>query len=561
MTNRIYYMKKRDILNLGQMLVLAALVTTSCSKLKENEISKVFVGGSSGSVTAGAQLITTYSDLNPVMHGQDEIFSLQENTTDECLVPTRAGDWDDNGVWRLLHTHTWDATHGQVQQVFNNLGTLEADATTALALNPSTEQAAEAIFLRSLAQYYYLDLYGQVPYRTVPNYNTINAAPVMTPAQAIDTLVQNLTAIIPQLSPSNDHSIATPNAARFLLMKTLLNKQWFLNPAKPAPQVATDMQTVHDMGLAIQNSGQMITDSSIGLTSNYFDNFGPNNGGFGVPGTGGTSHENIFVYGNNGTATNANGTGNGAIDDRWMMALHYNSWDQQAPNAGWNGFSTIAEVYTAFDPSDTRKGNVPYPAPNTYGASPISGLNVGLDSGQQKNEKGVNINDRRGNLLSFLEPVANIETDVHTLEGAGIRGIKYYPDYANYTGHASNQLAIFRFADVLLMMAEADLSGASGGSGEALTIVNSLHAARHAAPISSISLVNAGNIYDGTTILEERQKELWWESWRREDMIRMGVFLQAWDLKSADAGTTYLLFPIPVNQVVANPNLKQNPGY
>ena len=395
-------MKKRYILNLALMLLIAALATTGCTKLNENEISKVFVGGSSGSVTPSAQLITSYNDLNTVMHGQDEIFSLQENTTDECLVPTRAGDWDDNGVWRLLHTHTWDATHGQVQQVFSNLGTLEADATTALALSPTTEQAAEATFLRSLAQYYYLDLYGQVPYRTVAGYNSINASPVMTPAQAVDTLVQNLTTIIPLLNASNDHSLATPNAARFLLMKTLLNKQWFLNPAKPATQVASDMEQIRTLGLAIETSNQPMPAGTIGLTPYYFDNFGPNNGGFGQPNTGGISKENIFVYGNNGTANNANGTGNGGIDDRWMMALHYNSWDQQAPNAGWNGFSTIAEVYTAFDPADTRKGNVPYPAPNVHGVSPISGLNVGLDSGQQKNELGVNVMDRRGNLLSFL---------------------------------------------------------------------------------------------------------------------------------------------------------------
>jgi hypothetical protein len=554
-------MKQRYKLNLAQLLLLGALATTSCSKLNENEISKIYVGGSSGGLSAGSQLTGAYNDLNTVMHGQDEIFSLQENTTDECLVPTRAGDWDDNGVWRLLHTHTWDATHGQVSQVFSNLGTLEADATTTLALSPTAEQAAEATFLRSLAQYYYLNLYGQVPYRTAANYNTIGPAPVMQPADAIDSLVQNLTAIIPVLSASNDHSLATPNAARFLLMKVLLNKQWFLNPAKPATQVAADMEQVRTLGLAIESSGQVMPGGAIGLTNYYFDNFGPNNGGFGVAGTGNPSRENIFVYGNNGTANNANGTSNGGIDDRWMMALHYNSWDAQAPNAGWNGFSTIAEVYTAFDPNDTRKGNVPYPAPNGHGVSPISGLNVGLDSGQQYNENGAVVMDRRGNLLSFLEPVANIETDVHTLEGAGIRGIKYYPDYANYTSHPSNQLAIFRFADVLLMEAEADVSGASGGTGEALTKVNQIHTARGAAPLSSISLVNTANLYDGTTILSERQKELWWESWRREDMIRMGVFLQAWDLKTADVGNTYLLFPIPVTQVVANPNLKQNPGY
>jgi hypothetical protein len=552
-------MKKTYISNLGLALLLATVATTGCTKLNENEINKVPFGGSSGAVSAGAQLIAAYNDLNTPFHGQDEVFSLQENTTDECLVPTRAGDWDDNGVWRLLHTHTWDATHGQVSQVFSNLGTLESDATTCLALSPTAEQAAEATFLRCLAQYYYLNLYGQVPYRTVANYNTIGVAPVMKPADAIDTLVQDLTGIIPILDPNNKNYAATPNAARFLLMKVLLNKQWFLNPAKPAAQAAADMEQIRTLGLAIQNSGQMINGQPLGFTPHYFDNFGPNNGGHSA-GHGGVSTENIFVYGNNGNVTNDNGTNNGNIDDRWMMALHYNSWDQAAPNAGWNGFSTIAEVYTAFDPTDTRKGNVPYPI-GTPGYSPISGLNVGLDSGQQKDEHGNNINDRRGNLLSFLEPVANVETDVHTLEGAGIRGIKYYPDYNQYNGHAANQLAIFRYADVILMMAEADLSGASGGPTEALTLVNQLHAARGAAPLSALTLVNTSNLYDGTTMLEERQKEFWWESWRREDMIRMGVFLQAWDLKSADAGTTYLLFPIPVTQLVANPNLKQNPGY
>jgi hypothetical protein len=536
----------------------------SCTKLKENENNKLVIGAG-GSASAGSQLIAAYNDLNTVMHGQDEIFSLQENTTDECLVPTRAGDWDDNGVWRVLHSHAWDATHGQVQQVFSNLGILESDATTTLALNPTTEQAAEATFLRSLAQYYFINLYGQVPYRTIPNYNTINASPVMTPAEVVDTLVTNLTGIIPLLSASNPNYAANPNAARFLLMKVLLNKQAFLNPVTPAAQVAADMQEVHDLGVAIENSDQKINDSTIGLTTAYFDNFGPNNGGGRSDSAGGESRENIFVYGNNGNATNTNGTGNGAIDDRWMMALHYNSWDASGVygSAGWNGFSTIADVYTAFDPTDVRRGNVAYPAglANTHGVSPISGLRVGLDSGAQYNENGVQEMDRRGNLLSFQGPVAETETDLATLEGAGIRGIKYYPDYTQYTGHAANQLAIFRYADVLLMMAEADLSGASGGSAEALSIVNALHAARGASPIAAISLVNTGNLYDPTTILEERQKELWWESWRREDMIRMGVFLIAWDLKPADVGTTYILFPIPVAQLVANPNLKQNKGY
>jgi len=214
-------------------LILVIAVFASCTKLNEGlgGSNLIVYNPSAGTASASGVLITAYGDLS-FLHGQDQLFSLEENTTDECLVPTRAGDWDDNGVWRVLHAHAWDATHGQSASVFSNLGTLESDATTVLASNPTPEQAAEATFLRSFAQFYFLDLYGQVPYRTVPNYNTVNAAPVMSPQEAIDTLVNNLTGIIPVLSSSNKNYQANANAARFLLMKVLLNKQAFFKQGK-----------------------------------------------------------------------------------------------------------------------------------------------------------------------------------------------------------------------------------------------------------------------------------------------------------------------------------------
>src|ERR1700761_5926773 len=218
-------------------LALMLIASAGCTKLNESLPKQFEFSASSGTATPGGVLVKAYNDMNStnLFFGQDQLFSLEENVTDECLVPTRGGDWDDNGVWRTLHTHAWDATHGQSQTVFSNLGTLESDATTVLALNPSAEQAAEATFLRSLAQFYLLDLYGQVPYRTVPNYNTVDAAPVMTPAMAIDTLVTNLTNIIPALTSTNNYD-ATADAARFLLMRVLLNKQAFLNRQSPAAQ-------------------------------------------------------------------------------------------------------------------------------------------------------------------------------------------------------------------------------------------------------------------------------------------------------------------------------------
>jgi len=111
------------------------------------------------------------------------------------------------------------------------------------------------------------------------------------------------------------------------------------------------------------------------------------------------------------------------------------------------------------------------------------------------------------------------------------------------------------------MTAEAHLkSDDKPGTGASLTLVNQLRGIRKAAPLTALSLVNTGNLYDANTLLAERQKELYWESWRRQDLIRFGVYLQPWALKVKD-DPKYLLFPIPATQIVANPNLKQNPGY
>lgn len=536
----------------------------ACTKLDETFNDSVTSPGSNGSADVNALLNNAYNDLNTPFVNQDQIFSLEETTTDEELVPTRGGDWDDNGVWRVLHNHSWDVTHGQSQSVFINLGKLESDATTALAFNPSPQQAAEATFLRSLAQFYLLDLYGQVPYRTVEKYNSIDASPVLQPADAVTTLKTDLEGIIAgkALPSSNQPYSASTNAARFLLMKVLLNKQAFLNRQTPAAPDGADMAEVITLGSDI-----IANSNGLALTPHYFDNFGPNNGGKDASYGYGPGTEMIFALPNLPGVPNNNGRSTAGIDARWMMTLHYNSYGHKNSvkdvdpdygfygGAGWNGFSTVADFYNAFDASDTmRKGNVYYP-----GVTNTSGLKVGLLEGQQYDEKGVPRLDRNGNPLKFNTTVNLVEPDPLTLEDDGVRIIKYPPDYQNYSGgQQANQFQIFRYADVLLMMAEAYLN--QNNTAAALAKVNELRTARKAAPLTTLTLVNTSNLYDPNTLLAERQKELYWESWRRQDLIRMGVFLQPWALKTAD-DPKYLLFPIPATQLIVNPNLTQNPGY
>ena len=179
--------------------------------------------------------------------------------------------------------------------------------------------------------------------------------------------------------------------------------------------------------------------------------------------------------------------------------------------------------------------------------------------GQQKNGAGANLQDRKGNPLSFTKAVALKETGAN-LEVTGIRVVKYVQDQVHQFP-ADNDMVIFRLADILLMKAEAILRGGTatpgpGGYGAtAAAIVNNICILPSRGPLAPLGTVDLNVVY------KERGFELYWEGWRRNDMIRFGTFLNARTLKSTASGAERLLFPIPNQQLTINPNLTQNPGY
>lgn len=553
------------------LLILALGVVAGCTKLNgklNSTLSTSEAAESLGAAGTGYLLAGAFADLTGFIASQDGLFSLEENTSDESLVPTRGGDWDDNGVWRVLHNHTWDANHGQILNVFNALNKLNFDATNVLGYGPTAVQAAQARVLRAYALYYLLDLYGQYPIRN-PGDNLLLAPDVKSGSDAANFIISELTTAIPDLpaATGSNASVVNKDVANVLLMKAYLQKGTFISRAAPTFD-AGDMAKVVSIGTAIINSG------IYSYSSNYFDNFSPDNHG---------SKEAIFMYPNTGGV----GTNHAGVETRWNMTLHYNSWDKAAPNAGWNGFSTISDFYNSFGTTakpttatsssnrisgfftgvgsknnpdtliDTRLGGR---VTSNITSTQISGIRPGFLIGQQYDENGVAEKDRKGQPLAFDPAIApDMKEQGANLEVTGIRIIKYVPDYNNYGGGpANNNLMIFRYPDVVLMVAEAKLR--TGDAAGALTLVNQLRAARGADPLPSITLVNTANIYDPNTILTERGRELYWESFRRTDLERFGVYLKPWQYKPSD-DPKYLLFPIPSQSLAADPNLKQNPGY
>ncbi len=559
-----------------KLYALLLVTAVSCTKLDEHlnsTLTNSQTANALGSAGVGLLLSGAYLDLGGPFTGQDQVFSLEENSSDESLVPTRGGDWDDNGVWRVIHNHTWNADHGQVLTVFNNLNKLNFDATNVLGFSPSAQQAAEARFLRAFSLYYLLDIYGQFPVRN-PGDNLLNAPTVMTGAAAAQFLITELTAAIPAMAATGPSSQATQAAGKALLMKVYLNKGAWANRAAPTFSDA-DMQQVITLGNSIINSG------NYSYGTDYFSAFGVNNI---------SSKEDILIY-PNASGVPANNSGPQAL---WLMTEHYNQETDYNPNAGWNGFSTISDFYNSFSTAtksttatnaanrvagfftgvgatnnpdtaiDTRLGGRFYP-----GVTNISGQRVGFQVGQQYNEKGVAELDRKGNPLAFDPAIASTMQETGpNLELTGIRVVKYPPDFSNgtkyYEGPAGNGIVLMRYSDVVLMVAEAYLRQATPNAGQALSLVNALRTARGATALPSIKLVGSGTVqqtlYDPNALLTERGRELYWERGRRTDLIRFGVFGQLWQYKPTD-DPKYLLFPIPNQALAANPNLTQNPGY
>jgi hypothetical protein len=500
------------------LLLFLTVAFFSCTKLHETFKSEQ--EHNTSNISASELLTNAYNSIAGT-YTVGNFWHLCEHTTDELIGPTRGPDWDDNGQWRAIHAHTWNADHGIISGAFSDLLAAQFAASNVLQFNPTAQQAAEARFLRALTIYSVLDGWGQVPFRD--NLTDYKIDPTtLKGADAADFIISELNAAITDLPDSGPAYVANKNAARFLLMKTYLNKGTFVDRANPTFDAA-------DMNQVITLADQITATGQYSVASNtYFDNFAPDNDT--------KSAENIFTF------YSQNGDRGSGTEGTWFQIAHYNM-----DPGGWNGFATLSDFYGKFDAGDERLGKY-YPYP---GALPNPGhrRNVGFLVGQQYNlTTDAALQDRKGNPLVFTPDVHLRETG-NDLEITGIRIDKYAYDYANYNSQNNNDWALFRYADVLLMKAEAMLR--TGDASGALTVVNDLRDARGVSALGSLTLDN---------LLDERGREFYWEGWRRNDLIRFGKYLDPWQEKPTDDPKN-LLFPIPNSQLAVNPNLTQNPGY
>ncbi len=280
---------------------------------------------------------------------------------------------------------------------------------------------------------------------------------------------------------------------------------------------------------------------------NYVDNFKRDNIG---------STEFIWAVPYNGVKAG----GNNIV----MMTLSYLNQTAYKINAQpWNGFATTAEFYKSYiDPVQN-----PGPQGDVVGLSPLgtevtgtldkrlsnflTGPQYDADGTTRLLDGGADLTDPDGPPLTFTPYINELFPNAWRQSGARIGKYQFY---SGILQNADNDFPIFRYADVLLMKAEAVArKNANWSDATTLAIINQIRTVHGGVdPLPSLT---------AESFLAERGREMFAETIRRTDMIRFGVFNRAFEWHSADADSHWNLFPIPASQINANPNLVQNPGY
>lgn len=367
---------------------------------------------------------------------------------------------------------------------------------------------AEARFLRSLSYWHLIDMFGSGP--LVTEADALGGAPPNPAARdsIYRFIVSELTAVLPDLPAPGPTSYgrATPGAAQMLLAHVYLNAAVYTGtPAYDKALTASD---------AVINSGVY------SLAPNYRDNFLADNN---------TSPEIIFAVPFDGQRTQTWGGTTFLVHAACGGSMNNTDY---GINGCWWGLRLKPQAYYRYlppaDPAGDRRAAFFYTAGQDTAVNTISTFTEGVAA------------PKYSNLTSGGSP--------------GSDGT--FPD---------TDFPMFRLADAYLIYAECFLRGGGGTQAQALTYVNAL---RERAFGDTTGNITAAAL-DLQFVLDERSRELLWEGHRRTDLIRYGLYtggsyLWAWKGGSkvgAATDATRNVYPIPLNELSANPNIKQNPGY
>jgi hypothetical protein len=480
------------------------------------------------------------SDGGNGLGGTDRgLYDIQTFTADEAILPIRGGDWEDGGLWKRLYQHKWDKSEAPFKSTWDYLYRVIGLANQSIdKLSSLMENDPENIYLpvykaevqaiRALYYYYLMDCFGRVP---IVDKSDIQISDVKQSerSEVFDFVRKELQEAAPLLSTSNStkegeyYGRMTRPVAYFLLAKLALNAQvysdndWTDNNG--APNGSTDFEMDGQQVLcwdAVIAYADLITDLGYSLASDYSANFSVGNE---------SSPENIFTIPMDPTKYSAQFY-------YIIRTVHYTHGSAYSID-GWNGASATKDLLTAF----RKSKNDPR-------------LELCFYTGKVNGPDGQPVMDGDVELEYKPDAIAVDVSGATEEKTAGARWKKYAIDpSAQQAGKLQSiDYVLFRYADVLLMKAEAKLRKGQYGDAE----INAVRGRVGANDLAAASL---------NELLDERARELSWEGVRRQDLVRFGKYTTGVTTDGRESAPYRNVFPIPHDVVLLNKNLTQNKGY
>ncbi len=477
-----------------------------------------------------AAIGSVYAGLRNLGPGYTYIYELNEVCTDEIIVPVRGDNFQDPS-WEQMWKQNWDATNTIIEGAWQNIFSAISNINSVMGSIDSIRPAPADIDymnaeLRTIRAFYYyeaVDLFGNVP--VYENNNVALSSLVNQSRQVVfDYIEKELLASLPYLtaevSPST-YGYATKWTAFAILAKLYLNAQVYTGNAR-----WSDCISVCD---------SILLSNNYSLEGRFFDNFQIENE---------NSKETIFAIPFDAT---------GGLESFFIQGatLHYQSYlSFGLEEAGLtNGFCSVQAYLDNFSPNDYRRkmfltgqqyvGETQYvdPAPDS--------VNMVYET------------DSPYPPLIFDPVITSFVVQEPETEGAGARCAKW--EFNKQTpGDMSNDYQLFRLADIILMKTEAQIN-----LGDYTVALNTINQKINGVSIRSRAIMPDFTMAELTAdgILAERARELSWEGWRRNDMIRLGHFTDARIPEKPITGDFRKLFPIPQVELRKNKYLAQNLGY
>lgn len=556
----------------SSMLILGGLFSACSGFLDEDPKSKIpeEEAYKSEKLVYVNTIATIYTSLGNRLYGStDNVHTLQEFSSDAWILPGRQGDWVDGGKWQSLFLHNYGPGNATIKSTWNALYTIIGNCNTSIDNLETFIQAGgesylqdyqyEARAVRAILYYHLVDLFGRVP--LVTSSKTVMAdVNQSSRSEVYQFIVDELTDCIPHLPSGKCQNMGkyygrvTKAVGYMAMAKVAINSpilskdDWndgslvggiakvapYVNQAGKNIKIALD-GTTRDAWETVLYCQKQIEKEGYSLQPNFSQNFSKTND---------SSVENIWTQPSDGTTYKVSDYN----PTRTLHAAHASAYGLQ----GWNGACATVEQMKVFkygtDEQDPRMDMTFFYGPVFVDGKPID---AGLGDGAQLCYNPMDV------VVDFKEDVPN-----QILKFAGARMSKYEVDNttSSYLNH-NNDKVFWRYADALLLAAEAKVRMGQSGDAE----VNEIRDRVQAGQKSNVTLQD---------ILDERMLEFSYEGMRRQDQIRFGTYTEpttdryagvhhnvaTGDYVVDNTGFT-TVFPIPTSVLELNTKLTQNPGY